>query len=115
MELEASGVGLSVFPIDFCSANSAWCILSWAAGQPRSMHVALLSLVRMLRITSGSLMQWVSLPRVLQFVHCVASGRRQHAELQACTKRKVSSEPGAMWVLLDRKGQQSTTCSITVN
>ena len=115
MELEASGVGLSVFPIDFCSTNSAWCILSWAAGQPRSMHVALLSLVRMLRITSGSLMQWVSLLRVLQFVHCVASGRRQHAELQACTKRKVSSEPGAMGVLLDRKGQQSTTCSITVN
>lgn len=115
MELEASGVGLSVSPIDFCSTNSAWCILSWAAGQPRSMHVALLSLVRMLRITSGSLMQWVSLPRVLQFVHCVASGRRQHAELQACTKRKVSSEPGAMWALLDRKGQQSTTCSITVN
>ena len=115
MELEASGVGLSMFPIDFCSTNSAWCILSWAAGQPRSMHVALLSLVRMLRITSGSLMQWVSLLRVLQFVHCVASGRRQHAELQACTKRKVSSEPGAMWALLDRKGQQSTTCSITVN
>lgn len=69
-ELETSGVGLSVFPIDSCSTNGAWCILSWAAGQLHSMHIALLSPVRMLRvrITSGSLVQWVPLPRVLPLV-----------------------------------------------
>lgn len=42
-DLETSGVGLSVFPIDSCSTSGAWCILSWAAGQLHSTHIALLS------------------------------------------------------------------------